>query len=99
MAAVITRVWRSGPQKVKRREHEATSGGAPATREASARPVTLSGEVQKLLRGKLERRDGEWAFPGPDGRPYGRVHVTRVFLKASQGARLRDESTVTVQRA
>src|SRR5262245_35462647 len=58
--------------------------------KAGARPLILSGEVQKLLRDQLERRDGEWVFPGPDGRRYSRVHVTRVFRKASQGAGLRD---------
>jgi len=57
--------------------------------KAGARPVVLSAEVQKILRVQLERVSGEWVFPSPDGRPYSRVHVSRVFRKASRGAGLR----------
>ena len=58
--------------------------------KAGARPVILSAEAQKILQGQLERATtGEWVFPSPDGRPYSRVHVSRVFRKASRGAGLR----------
>src|SRR5438445_3875262 len=57
--------------------------------KAGARPVILSAEAQKILRMQLERVTGEWVFPGPGGRPYSRVHISRVFRKASQGAGLR----------
>jgi integrase len=58
--------------------------------KAGARPVVLSGEAQKILKGQLELHEGEWVFPSPDGRPYSRVHVSRVFRKASRSAGLRD---------
>ena len=29
-------------------------------------------------------------FPGPDGGPYSRVHISRVFRKAARGAGLKD---------
>jgi integrase len=54
------------------------------------RPVILSGAAQKILRAQLERHDNEWVFPNPEGRPYSRVHVSRVFRKASRAAGLRD---------
>ena len=34
--------------------------------------------------------DKEWGFPGPNGAPYSRVHVSRVFRKAARGAGLKD---------
>jgi len=54
------------------------------------RPVILSGEAQKILRGQLERHTSEWVFPNPDNRPYTRVHVSRVFRKAARAVGLRD---------
>lgn len=39
--------------------------------------MILSGEAQKLLRRQLETHESE--FPGPDGRPYDRSYVGRVF--------------------
>ena len=57
--------------------------------KAGARPVVLSADAQKILQRRLEAtRDSVWVFPGPDGRPYSRVHVSRVFRKASRGAGL-----------
>lgn len=58
--------------------------------KAGARPVVLSAEAQKILKGRLEAHESEWVFPGPDGRPYSRVHVSRVFRNASRAAGLRD---------
>jgi len=54
------------------------------------RPVILSGEAQKILRGQLERHASAWVFPSPDDRPYSRVHVSRVFRKAARAVGLRD---------
>lgn len=55
------------------------------------RHVILSAAAQKILRGQREAHpDGEWVFPNPDGRPYSRVHVSRVFRKAARAAGLRD---------
>jgi integrase len=58
--------------------------------KAGARPVILSDAAQKILRGQLEGHVSEWVFPGPDGRPYDRSYIGRVFRKASRAAGLRD---------
>jgi integrase len=78
--------------------------------KAGARPVILSGEAQKILRGQLEAVDqahaeatrkaeekgiappraSEYVFPGPDGLPYERSYVGRVFRRAARAAGLRD---------
>lgn len=58
--------------------------------KAGARPVVLSERARKILKGQLEAHASEWVFPNPDGRPYSRVHVSRVFCKASRAAGLRD---------
>jgi len=58
--------------------------------KAGARVITLSAEAQKLLQRQLEGHEAEWIFPGPDGTPYSRVHVSRVFRKAARGAGLKD---------
>jgi integrase len=52
--------------------------------------LILSAEAQKLLRGQLEHHKGVWVFPSPDGRPYSRVDVSRVFRKAARAAGLKD---------
>jgi integrase len=55
------------------------------------RPVILSTAAQRILHAQLEKHpDSEWVFPNPDGRPYSRVHVSRVFRKAARGAGLKD---------
>src|SRR5262249_58301940 len=54
--------------------------------KGGARPVVLSQGAQKILQRQLEDHDKEWVFPGPDGVPYSRVHVSRVFRKAARGA-------------
>jgi integrase len=56
--------------------------------KAGARPVVLSAEAQKILKGRLEAITGDWIFPSPDGRPYSRIHVSRVFRTAARGAGL-----------
>jgi integrase len=59
--------------------------------KAGARPVVLGHDARKLLQAALEANPkSEWAFPNPDGAPYSRVHVSRVFRKASRDAGLRD---------
>src|SRR5439155_15910684 len=56
--------------------------------KAGARPVVLSQDARKILQRQLEGHDKEWVFPGPDGAPYSRVHISRVFRKAARGAGL-----------
>ena len=58
--------------------------------KAGARPVILSGQAQKLLRGQLEGNEGEWVFPNGDGRHYSRNLVSKHFRRAALGAGLRD---------
>jgi integrase len=84
-------LMRQGEIRTLKREHVRLEQGVVLLpkAKAGARPVVLSGEAQKILRGQLERVAGEWVFPSPDGRPYSRVHVSRVFRKASRGAGLR----------
>jgi integrase len=61
------------------------------TTKTEPRYVVLSAAAQKILRGQLEAHpDSEWVFVGPDGRPYTRVHISRVFRKAARAAGLRD---------
>lgn len=58
--------------------------------KAGARPVVLSEPAQQILRRQLAAHDKAWVFPNPDGAPYSRVHVSRVFRKAARGAGLKD---------
>lgn len=58
--------------------------------KGGARPVILSAEAQKLLGGQLSAHESEWVFPGPDGRPYDRSYIGRVFRRAARAAGLRD---------
>ena len=85
-------LMRQGELRTLRREHIHLEQGVVLLprAKAGARPVVLSAEAQKLLRGQLERQESEWVFPGPDGTPYSRVHVSRVFRKAARAAGLKD---------
>ncbi len=59
--------------------------------KAGARPVILGADARKVLRHQLEANPGnEWVFPGPDGRPYDRSYIGRVFRRAARQAGLRD---------
>jgi integrase len=55
--------------------------------KAGARPVVLSEASRRILVHQVEQH---WVFRGPDGAPYSRVHVSRMFRKASREAGLRD---------
>lgn len=58
--------------------------------KGGARPVILSQDARKILQRQLEAHDKAWVFPGPDGVPYSRIHVSRVFRKAARAAGLKD---------
>jgi integrase len=58
--------------------------------KGGARPVILSQDARKLLQHQLEAHDKAWVVPGPDGVPYSRIRVSRVFRKAPRGAGLKD---------
>jgi len=79
-------LMRQGELRTLRREHVHLEQGVVLLprAKAGARPVVLSAEAQKLLRDQLERHESAWVFPGLDGSPYSRVHVSRVFRKAAR---------------
>ena len=78
--------------RLLRREHVHLEQGVVLLprAKAGARPVILSAEAQKILRGQLEAPGSEWVFPGPDGCPYDRSYIGRVFRKAARAAGLKD---------
>jgi integrase len=43
--------------------------------KGGARPIILSAQAQKVIRGQLEAHDREYVFPGPDGQPFERSYV------------------------
>jgi integrase len=58
--------------------------------KGGARPVILNEAARKILLGQLEAHDKAWVLPSPEGVPYSRVHVSRVFRKAARAAGLKD---------
>ena len=54
------------------------------------RPVILSHEATAIVAKYLGQHDREWVFPNPDGRPYSRAHVSRVFRLATRRLNLID---------
>jgi integrase len=58
--------------------------------KAGARPVMLSQSARKLLQAQLEGQDGPLVFPNPDGRPYSREQIGKVFRRFARGAALKD---------
>jgi integrase len=58
--------------------------------KAGARPVVLSGAARALLLKQREASTGELVFPGPDGRPWSREQIGKVFRRAARGAGLQD---------
>jgi len=74
-------------EQVQREEAE---GGQPAT----LRQLFEFYEADLEARGKsaetIGRAQNEWVFPNPQGRPYDRSYVGRVFRKAARAAGLPD---------
>lgn len=58
--------------------------------KAAARPVILSELARKILQSALEAHSGELVFPGPDGRPYSREQIGKMFRRYARAAGLRD---------
>jgi integrase len=52
--------------------------------------VILNEAARKILLGQLEAHDKAWVLPSPEGVPYSRVHVSRVFRKAARAVGLKD---------
>jgi len=84
-------IMRLSEVRLPRREHVHLELGVlllPKTKTGPGQ-VILSEAAQKLLRTQLELRlDSEWVLPGPQGRPYSREQVGRVFRKAARAASL-----------
>jgi integrase len=58
--------------------------------KGGARPVVLSAAARRILQAQLEAHGKAWVLPGPEGAPYSRIHVGRVFRQAARGAGLKD---------
>jgi integrase len=54
------------------------------------RLVILSHAAQEILREALATCQSVWVFPNPQGRPYSREQVSRVFRRSARQAGLRD---------
>jgi hypothetical protein len=59
------------------------------------RAVILNAAAQKVLHTQLAAHTSEWVFPNPEGRPYSRGRISRVFRKASRGAGLTGFGSMT----
>ncbi len=58
--------------------------------KTTPRHVVLNTEARGILERALLASHGEWVFPNPDGRPYSRVYIGRVWRKAAKAAGLSD---------
>ena len=86
-------LMRQGEIRTLRREHVHLEQGVILLPQAKAgaRPVILSEAARKIVRAQLEANPGsEWVFPKPEGRPYSREQVGKVFRKAARAAGLKD---------
>jgi integrase len=86
-------LMRQGEIRLLRREQVHLDQGVVLLPRAKggARPVILGHDARKLLQNSLEAHQrAEYVFPNPEGAPYSRVHVSRVFRKASRAAGLQD---------
>ena len=83
---------RQGELRLLRREMEHLEQGIILLPRAKggARSVMLSESARKVLQAQLEAHDKAWVFPGPEGVPYSRIHISRVFRKAARAAGLKD---------
>lgn len=58
--------------------------------KAGARPVILSEAARKIVQQALQAHAEGLLFPGPQGRPYSREQIGKVFRRAARGAGLKD---------
>jgi integrase len=85
-------LMRQGEIRTLRREMVRLEQGVvllPRTK-GEPRSVVLSEGAQKILQRQLETHEKAWVFPSPEGVPYSRIHVSRVFRKAARAAGLKD---------
>jgi len=88
-AITMMRMWEI---QTLRREHVDLAQGVvtlPRTKTVP-RHVVLSAGARMILARALETSKGEYIFPRPDGRPYSRVHIGRIWRKAAHAAGLTD---------
>ena len=58
--------------------------------KTTPRHVVLNREAQKILARALDVSKSEYVFPNPDGQPYSRVYIGRVWRTAARAAGLAD---------
>jgi integrase len=58
--------------------------------KGGARPVILSEAARKIVQQQLQTHVEALVFPGPQGRPYSREQIGKVFRRAARAAGLKD---------
>jgi integrase len=56
----------------------------PKSKRRGENIVTLNAEAIGLLESVLNSHDSDWVFPNPHGRPYSRVHISRLWRKVAR---------------
>jgi integrase len=54
------------------------------------RHVVLNAEAREILKRVLDTAKGEYVFPNPDGKPYSRVYIGRVWRAAARAVGITD---------
>ncbi len=89
--AALTMMRLTEVRTLKREMVDLTQGVVILPRtKTEPRHVVLNQEAQGILQRALDAAKGEYLFPNPDGGPYSRVYVGRVWRKASRAAGLSD---------
>ena len=89
--AAITMMRLTEIRTLRREQVDLAQGVVTLPRtKTEPRHDVLSAEARGILARQLERGKSEWVFPGPEGQPYSRVHVGRIWRKAARAAGLQD---------
>jgi integrase len=89
--AAITLMRLSEILKLRRQDVDLSNRLVRLSRaKTGPRPVILSDEATAIIARNLGQHDRDWVFPNPNGRPYSRAHVSRVFRFATRRLNLVD---------
>jgi integrase len=89
--AAITLMRLSEIRTLRREQVDLAQGVVILPRtKTTPRHVVLNTEAQAILARALEAAKGNVVFPNPDGRPYTRVYIGRVWRQAARAAGLSD---------